>query len=633
MIINQGPLPSDGQTVDPATFLEAWIAGTEIYDLGAAQFSGGTLQFVYSQTEPPAAADRFNGMMWFARGEGRLYMWDQPDLPSALTFSDQNWIALSDRKEIWCWATHEIPKGAPVSFVSTTNSEAVDLITNDTQVFGDMPFARPLWRVSTQSNGSGVTNTISDIIWVAMETANSGSLFRACDIGICDVLMPTTVTDSYTRYQKVTDTVSGNAGAVFGKEVGVDGNYALIGAAKANTADSEAGAAFIYERTGVGWALEATLTASDAAQDDRFGQGLSISGQRVAVGAPKRNSSTGAVYIFDRTDRDKVWSETDILTASDAATGDKFGEESCVCLAGDVLVVGAPVNDAAYVFEYSGGSWSQVAKLEGDDVTAGDYFGWGVHTDGTTIVVGAWLQNTFTGAVYVFTKVGGTWTQQAKLTASDAATIDQFGAFCRVQGNTIAVSAIGKEAVYIFTGSGATWSQSQKIADGTAGNKFGAGLGLDQDRLVIGEWRDDDSGSNAGAAHVYRLENGTYYAIDKLLPPASSDDDYMGYGLAISNRGRVHIVCGAYEDDDEAADAGAAYFFETVRDGSAGAASVDERLPGYVTRIEETCGSQCPHIMVFHTLTSNPTGYTTGAEWLQPAYVRITAMTAGASQV
>lgn len=186
MIISQGPLPNDGEAVDPATFLEAWISGTTVVDLQSPAFSGGALQFVYSQTEPPNLGERFVGMLWFKRGEGRLYMWDQPDLPSGLTFSDKNWIALSDRKEVWCMACAEIELGMPLSFMYTTASGyGGPLLTNDDQTINEDPFARPIWLVTTHSHGSGATNVLGPAVWVAMETASSGTLFRACELGIC----------------------------------------------------------------------------------------------------------------------------------------------------------------------------------------------------------------------------------------------------------------------------------------------------------------------------------------------------------------------------------------------------------------------------------------------------------------
>ena len=120
------------------------------------------------------------------------------------------------------------------------------------------------------------------------------------------------------------------------------------------------------------------------------------------------------------------------MQASDVA-GALLG--GAIAIDTDTLVVGArKLNSntgAAYVFTRSGTSWSQQAKLTGSDITTNDLFGWSVDISGDTIVVGAKDKSsgstTNVGAVYVFTRSGTTWSQQAKLTASDAAANNELG--------------------------------------------------------------------------------------------------------------------------------------------------------------------------------------------------------------
>lgn len=192
MQVQQGPLPYDNSVVDPSTFLEAWIAGTTVWDFGPETFVGGTLQFVISQTEAPAASIRHQGMLWFKRGEGRLYMWDKPDLPSGLTFSDTDWVAVSDRREMWVYVIGNAPKGAPLTFrdqpATATQTETAGFITATSQ---QGPFdnpVRPIWVMDTASNGSGATNKFTEVIFIAMDTATSGTLIRAVELGFCDGL-------------------------------------------------------------------------------------------------------------------------------------------------------------------------------------------------------------------------------------------------------------------------------------------------------------------------------------------------------------------------------------------------------------------------------------------------------------
>ena len=128
---------------------------------------------------------------------------------------------------------------------------------------------------------------------------------------------------------------------------------------------------------------------------------------------------------------------------------DNFGDS--VAIAGDTIVVGAPGDDdngsdsgSAYVFTRTGTTWTEQAKLTASDGAADDYFGSSVAIAGDTIVVGAsgdddeWQCS---GSAYVFTRTGTTWTEQAKLTASDGAANDHFGGSVAIAGDTIVVGS------------------------------------------------------------------------------------------------------------------------------------------------------------------------------------------------
>ena len=150
-------------------------------------------------------------------------------------------------------------------------------------------------------------------------------------------------------------------------------------------------AAAAYPLTIDPWVETAILRASDARANDEFGWSVSVSGDRLVVGAPFEDggagnpaSSSGAAYVFER-DGAGTWSEIAILRASDAQADDYFGIS--VSISGDRLVVGAyeedggtgdPVQNsgAAYVFERNGaGTWSETAILRASDAQERDYFG------------------------------------------------------------------------------------------------------------------------------------------------------------------------------------------------------------------------------------------------------------------
>jgi hypothetical protein len=130
--------------------------------------------------------------------------------------------------------------------------------------------------------------------------------------------------------------------------------------------------------------------------------------------------------------------------------------------------------------------------------------------------VGAYFDDdigTDSGSAYVFTRGGGVWTQQAKLTAADGAASDLFGYSLSLSGDTLAVGAYGDDdngsasgSAYVFTRSGGVWTQQAKLTagDGAASDYFGYSLSLSGDSLAVGAYLDDDNGTDSGSAYVFQ---------------------------------------------------------------------------------------------------------------------------------
>ena len=225
--------------------------------------------------------------------------------------------------------------------------------------------------------------------------------------------------------------------------------------------------------------LEQKVTASDGTANSYFGSAAALNGSTALIGADGDNSFQGAAYLFTKSNGS--WSEGQKLTASDGLPGDEFGYR--VVLADNTLLVGAFTatvggvvsQGAAYVFTQSDGTWSESQKLTASDGALFDNFGASVALDGSTLVVGANGAtvggNAAQGAVYVFTESNGTWTQTQKLTANDGAAYDNFGLSVALKGSTILVGSpraaiganAGQGALYVFTESNGTWSQTQKL--------------------------------------------------------------------------------------------------------------------------------------------------------------------------
>merc|ERR1712216_1119635 len=165
------------------------------------------------------------------------------------------------------------------------------------------------------------------------------------------------------------------------------------------------------------------------------------------------------------------------------------------------------------------GMWAQVAKLAAVDGAENDQFGWSVSVSGSTVVVGARLDDddslSNSGAAYVFEKSDvGEWVQ-TKLTADDAAQTDWFGVSVSVSGSTVVVGAVYRDddsssnsgAAYVFEKSdNGTWVQTKLTADDAAADDiFGNSVSVSGSTVVVGAHFDDDAGDNSGSGYIWML--------------------------------------------------------------------------------------------------------------------------------
>ena len=300
--------------------------------------------------------------------------------------------------------------------------------------------------------------------------------------------------------------------------VSLSGDTVIIGNEGTYIGSSIAqGAAYVFTRSGTTWTQQQELTASDGAQEDHFGNSVSLSGNTAVIGAVQKNLSQGAVYVFTRSGT--TWTQQQELTASDGATGYDFGVS--VSVNGATALIGAVGNGAvplvhsgqgaAYVFTRSGTTWTQQQELTASDGADNDTFGQFVCLNGAIAIIGAPSKNIAGGVAYVFTKSGTTWTQQQELTASDGAPGDAFGYSISVSGNTAVIAAANKNtgqgAAYVFTRSGTTWSQQQELtaSDAADGAYFGSSVSVNGDTAVIGA---SGGNPNQGSAYVFTTTYG-----------------------------------------------------------------------------------------------------------------------------
>lgn len=283
----------------------------------------------------------------------------------------------------------------------------------------------------------------------------------------------------------------------FAVALSADGATAIIGAPAITLFDDEpnpaTNAAYVFTRDGATWTQRQKLTASDTTHGDFYGYAIAISGDgtTAAVGALAKKGGSGAAYVFARGD---VWAQQQELTADDGAPRDTFGNAIALSGTGDALVIGAEAKDAttgaAYIFTRDGTTWSQQQKLLASDAAPKDFFGnsVAVSADGTTAVIGApqhTMGESVRGAAYVFSRGGNGWSQQAQLFAADTITStgtiaeDEFAYVVALSGTGDTV-VIGEYggAAYSFTRSGTSWSQQQRWASKAPAGFFGSSVAM-----------------------------------------------------------------------------------------------------------------------------------------------------------
>ncbi len=395
----------------------------------------------------------------------------------------------------------------------------------------------------------------------------------------------------------------------FGTSVAISGNYAIVGApdededaADANTL-SEAGSAYIFELSDGSWTLMQKIVASDRASGEYFGLDVDIDGNYAIVGAYYGGDLNGAAYIFELSGG--TWSQQQKLVASDGDFDDRFGYS--VAISGNYAVVGAyretedaadanTLSDAgsAYVFELSGGTWSQQQKLVASDRAADDEFGYNVSISGNYIFVGAYDEdedaagaNTLSsaGSVYVFELSGGTWSQLQKLVASDRASSDNFGKTVDVNGNYAIVGAHLEDqdadglntlssagSAYVFELSGGTWTQQQKLvaSDRTGSDQFGTSVAISDYYAIVGASLEDEDADGAntisgtGSTYIFERSGSSWSQQQKIVASDRAINDRFGNSIAIDGN---FCIVGAYYEDEDASGlntetrAGSAYLF------------------------------------------------------------------------
>jgi hypothetical protein len=450
------------------------------------------------------------------------------------------------------------------------------------------------------------------------------------------------------------------------------------------------GAVYVFSRQGNSWTQQAYVKASNPGQSDHFGSSVKLSrdGSTMAVAAHFESSGAsgingdqqdnsipqaGATYIFSRTG--SAWTQQAYVKASnagwagegdDVGDGDQFGYSIALSGDGQTVAVGAISEDsvaqqfngdqsddsarssgAVYVFSRTGNTWAQQAYVKASNTAGGDAFGFSValSLDGNTLAAAAFSEDggsrtinppdddltSGSGALYVFTRQNGNWSEQAYIKGSRSESSDGFGFATAISedGNTIAVGAADEAcltpgvnppgcaddaapqaeaniwvgAAYVFARNGTTWTEQAFIKANNARpyNSFGVRLALsgDGDTLAVSAPLEDSAGQGvqpptlqqflqrrnltpwreqrnqaeeSGAVYLFTRSGSTWTAGAYVKGANTDAGDEFGSSVALNGDGRM-LVVGAHQEDSTAgggngteadnsvADSGAAYVF------------------------------------------------------------------------
>jgi len=449
---------------------------------------------------------------------------------------------------------------------------------------------------------------------------------------------------------------------------GINGN-------QADTSVFDGGAVYVFTRNGTRWQQQAYVKPSNPKMDAEFGHAVALSadGNTLVVSAYWESSKAtgingdqkdtsipqaGAIYVFTR--RGTTWTQQAYIKASntgEAGTaeafgeGDQFGFSIALSADGNTIAAGAITEDSAatgingnqadnsaagagavYVFTRSGTTWSQQAYVKPAELNAGDLFGYAVSlsADGNMLAVGSFDEDgssrtingpydnksTGSGAAYVFTRAGSTWSQQAYIKPSNGEPQDSFGVDVALNsdGTTLLVGSLDEDckatginppgcdndwrddlsmgAAYVFVRAGTAWSQQAFIKASNTGfnDWFGSRVALSADGNIaaigasledsaakgINGKQDDESATEAGAVYLFARSGTTWRQVAYIKGSNTEAFDEFGSSVTLDRAGSMLVISargedsgakgvGGNENDNSVDEAGAVYVFNVTK--------------------------------------------------------------------
>jgi hypothetical protein len=359
-----------------------------------------------------------------------------------------------------------------------------------------------------------------------------------------------------------------------------------------NQRAKDSGAAYVFVRDGDHWTRQAFIKASDSSTGQQFGSSVAIASDTLVIGAMHDTYDAGAAYVYVRSG--KTWREQSKLVSPSHQGLAQFGQS--VTLQGDTLVVGAGAEDengtndigAAYVFTRGAdGKFAFQKRMTAPMTGALAWYGSCVRLSGSYLLVGATGENSSAGVAYVYR--ADSFELITTLKPGVANAVAFFGNSAAIDGETIAVTAFNGTAgltngtVYVFQHThDAEFVQiaALQASNASGGDAFGISIALAGSHLVVGASHESSGGggidgdlsapsvSHSGAAYLFTRSGDAFTETSRIKASMPAADDQFGTDVAISGD---MIVVTADSDarstanlepyNHDAAGAGAVYLF------------------------------------------------------------------------
>jgi len=330
----------------------------------------------------------------------------------------------------------------------------------------------------------------------------------------------------------------------FGNSVSIYNDTLVVGSKQEDPNSlNNAGAAYVFVKSGDTWTQQQKLTAGDDESSLRF-FGISVSVYEDTIAVGERNAVGANTVVFTRSG--STWTQQ----------GDRLPHVGdSVSVYGDTLAIGDGWKYASsttragevYVYTRSGSSWTLQATLNATIITASDFFGKSLSLYDNTLVVGSYGDDddgSESGSVYIFNRSGSSWSLTQKITASNASASSYFGNSVSIYNNIIVVGAYGKNSyngsAYIFELSGGTWTEQEKFTPNGSGMRFfGYSVAVYNNYAVVGSMGDN---GNKGKAYILSKASGSWKEEQTITSSNQSSNDKFGWSISIYN---TEIIVGA----------------------------------------------------------------------------------------